>query len=322
MRTGLQRIIPVRTYSPIGAMNILTLLESRGIEVHRADTIRRDKHISRTGEWVQMVCPLCGTDHLWLGYNVEKHYFNCFNHGYSPVSVLLRAWFPRENIRLLLDSLDSPIPTKKKKAEYGGIYDPPKPLYSIMRVKRHREYIESRGLDPKEVNDKWGVRAIALDGEWRYQSRLFFPVCDERGFAVSWLTRTIDPNDEYRYLTAPKDREFAPIKDFLFGEQFCKYSEPIIVCEGVFDAMRIGRNAVATMGKKITDAQIARIAKYRERAILLDNEKDTQEQATKIAIEQLSAYPGITHKINLDAPDPATASDKEVAELLSFLHIA
>lgn len=303
-------------------MDVLTFLESRGIEVHKADTIRRDKHISRTGEWVQMVCPICGTDHLWLGYNVEKHYFNCFNHGYSPVSALLRAWFPMENTRLLMDALDVNLPPTRRKAESSGKYDPPSPMYSIMEVERHREYIRGRGLDPQIVNDKWGVRAITVNGEWRYRSRLFFPVCDEQGRAVSWLTRTIEPDEEYRYINAPKDREFAPIKDYLFGEQFVKYSDPIIVCEGVFDAIRIGKNAVATMGKKITDAQIARIAKYRERAILLDNERDTQEQARRIVLDQLSAYPGITHRISLDAPDPATASDKEVGELLSFLHIA
>lgn len=302
-------------------MDILTFLQTRGIELHRADTVRRDKHISRTGEWIQMVCPICGTDHLWLGYNVEKHYFNCFNHGHASITSLLRAWFPGENTRLLMDALDINIPASRERGEVVGKYDPPAPLYPITHVARHREYVQSRGLDPKALNDKWGVRAITASGEWRYRSRLFFPVCDEEGRAVSWLTRTIEPDEEYRYINAPKDRELAPIKNYLFGEQFVKYSDPIIVCEGVFDALRIGKNAVATMGKKLTDAQIARIAKYRERAILLDNEKDTQEQARRIALDQLAAYPGITHKISLDSPDPATASDKEVGELLRFLHI-
>lgn len=292
-------------------------MRSRGISVYTSDDGKRDKHIRRG--WLQMECPLCGSGRLWLGYNLGRDYFYCYSHGYASKWSLFRAWFPNERYAPLLKSIDQTIYLEESPV-ISGDYLPPTPTMPLEKCAYHSDYLRSRGLNPGELSKKWGVAALDYRAEWRYRNRIFFPVTNERGRGVSWLTRTIDPNCTCRYLTAPKDRESVQIKSLLYGEQFLNHFEPVIVCEGVFDALRIGRNAVATLGKKITPPQFDRIAKYQRRIICFDSEPETQEQARALAV-RLQAFPGLTDNVCLDAPDPGSASQKEIESLLKFAEI-
>ena len=293
-------------------------LRERGILVYTADEGKRDKHI-RHG-WLQMVCPLCGSDRLWLGYNQDKGYFYCYNHGYASKWQLFRAWFPQERPEALLEQIDAPLDYEEK-PPVSGRYLPPGPVKPLAKCPFHAGYLRGRGLNPEELAKKWGVGALDVDAPWFYRNRLFFPVYNERGRAVSWLTRTIVSDCACRYLTAPQDRESAPIKSLLYGEHFLSHFETVIVCEGVFDSLRIGRNAVATFGKSITDAQFDKITKYPRRIICFDGEPETQEQAKRLAI-RLQAFPGLTDNVCLDAPDPGSAPPHEIEALLKFAELA
>ena len=299
-------------------MDMLSFLRSRGITWYGTQDAHHDKHIT-TG-WAQMKCPLCGGDKLWLGYHLQKGYFNCYNHGFASKWQLFRAWFPNENSGELLRCIDGCAAVFEEKEEKSGQYAPPLPQKSLLSCPFHVDYVRSRGLDPHWLQNRWGVRALDYAQEWQYRNRLFFPVCDQNGKSASWLTRTIVPQETYRYLTAPKDRELVPIKSLLYGEQFVSPFDTVIVCEGVFDALRIGRNAVATLGKKVTSAQFDKIARFQRRILCFDSEKETQEQAKALAV-RLQAFPGLTDNVCLDAPDPADAPEREIEALLKFAEI-
>lgn len=263
-----------------------------------------------------MVCPVCGTDHLWLGYNTEKDFFHCYNHGHATKYELFRAWFPHRDIRELFDLLDVVFDEAEvEKEEEKGTFDPPRPVLPLLGFKRHCAYIRGRGLDPERMSSLWGWGAIPADGERPYQDRLYFPVFNKDGLPVSWQTRTILQNEPNRYLTAPKRREAEPIKTLLYGEHLANPFKTLIVCEGVFDAAAIGPNAVATLGKSLTQAQRVRIARYPRVIICFDSEPETQEQAKELA-QHLSGLCGQCRNIELDAPDPATAPKSEIDCLL------
>lgn len=298
-------------------MDMLTLLKSSGIRVYRRDDGIREKHISSDRAWVQMVCPICGTDHLWLGYNTDKDFFHCYNHGHATKYELFRAWFPKQNVKDLLDQLDVAWDDDEiQKTAEQGTYDPPHPVRSLLDFKRHVAYVRGRGLDPEEMAKAWGWGAIPADGERPYQDRLFFPVFNRDGVPVSWQTRTILKNEPNRYLTAPKKREAEPIKTLLYGEHLVNPLKTVIVCEGVFDAVAIGPNAVATFGKSLTKQQILKIKKYPKCIICFDSEKDTQEQAKELADQISLLREGPCYSVSLDAPDPATAPKHEIESLL------
>ena len=301
-------------------MDMITFLKSNGIPVYQSGEGKRDKHISSDRAWYQMVCPICGTDHLWLGYNAEKDFFNCFNHGHVTKYELFRTWFPHQNLRELFDQIDVVFDGVVEIQRPVGVYEPPKPVMNLLDFKRHCQYVRGRGLDPEEMSRVWGWGAIPINGEYFYRDRLFFPVFNRDGVAVSWQTRTILKNEPNRYLTAPKKREVVPIKTLLYGEHLVNPFKTVIVCEGVFDAVAIGPNAVATLGKSLTREQKMKIAKYPRRIICFDSEDDTQQQARDLA-GWLSLYSGVTDTVCLDAPDPATAPRKEIDSLLRYAEL-
>lgn len=301
-------------------MDMITLLRSHGIQVYRFGDGFRDKHISSDRSWYQMACPICGSNRLWLGYNIDKDFFNCYNHGHATKYELFRAWFPDRNPKDLLELLDVCIREDMPVVEHTGTYLPPVPSHNLLEFKRHLAYVQSRGFDPEELSKLWGVEAIPISGEFRYRDRLLFPVFNRSGIPVSWQTRTILQEEPLRYLAAPKDREAEPLKTLLYGEHLVNPYKTLIICEGVFDAIAVGPNAVAALGKKLTTEQRMRILRYPNRIFCFDSEPDTQLQVRELA-SSFQAFPGVTTNVCLDAPDPATASRGEITKLREYAEL-
>ena len=63
-------------------------------------------------------------------------------------------------------------------------------------------------------------------------------------------------------------------KDVVVFENQIDFSEPLILCEGVFDAMAIRRNAIALLGKNIPSKLKMRLIEHsvKEVSIVLDND--------------------------------------------------
>ena len=299
-------------------MDMLTFLKDRGIDIYEYGSAR-DKHITKG--WAQMKCPICGSDRLWLGYNLDKHYFVCYNHGHANIYSLFRAWFPDENTKQLLQTIDKDDTVALPSSEINvptGTLKPPQWIIPLSSSPDHCEYLRNRGLNPDVLEQVWKISAICGCPARQFMNRIFVPVHNSEGKCVSWLTRSIDPENKYRYIAASPSRETTPLKTLLYGEQFMTMYKSVIVTEGVFDALRIGRNAVATFGKKITKEQFDRIRKYRRRIICFDGETETQIQAKEL-MRALSIYPGVTDNVCLDAPDPGSAPQEEIDKLLEYI---
>ena len=63
-------------------------------------------------------------------------------------------------------------------------------------------------------------------------------------------------------------------KDVVVFEKQIDFSEPLILCEGVFDAMAIRRNAIALLGKNIPNKLKMRLVEHgvKEVSVVLDND--------------------------------------------------
>ena len=124
---------------------------------------------------------------------------------------------------------------------------------------------------------------------------------------VAWTARAFK-NQEPRYQTSAEHECTLSPKRLLFGAD--KAKGKVIICEGPFDAIRIGTGAVATLGVAYTQAQVALMAEYNDRYICFDSSPDAQARATRLA-ESLAVFPGTTSILTLDAEDPGELSDKE-----------
>ena len=268
------------------------------------------EHHHATQGRLQVDCPWCsprsGKFRMGLRPNGPAACWSCGFHQLANSLVELSG-SPWREVKQLLSEADSDR-RDDSRAERRGKLVLPDGLGPLLPA--HIAYLRNRGFDPRRTQKLWNLQGIGPAAKLSW--RIFVPISLD-GEVVSWTTRKVGPGDGFKYWTARPDQEKVSSKDVLLGEDFCRHA--VVVCEGPFDAMRIGPGAVATLGTVVSKSQAARIAKYPTRVVCLDAEPDAQRRARKLCGD-LEAFPGTTVNVVLEsAKDPGDASRKEIKEL-------
>lgn len=265
-------------------------------------------HHCRPG-WLQLDCPFCGpgSGKCHLGYNLQSGYWHCWKcGGLYRVKVLEALGASRDEIQGI--KLE-PWKTSTPKAR-GGLKEPKGrgPL-----AKAHKHYLQTRGLDPDTIERVWKVEGIGLAA--RLAWRIYIPI-HLYGERVSWTSRTIG-NSPQRYISASAEEESINHKELVYGLEHCSYS--IVIVEGPADAWRVGPGAGALFGSSFSSAQVLALSRIPYRYVCFD--AGAQGKAKKLA-NQLSAFPGATEVVELEADDPGSASWKEIKLLRKVAKLA
>ncbi len=110
-------------------------------------------------------------------------------------------------------------------------------------------------------------------------------------------------------------------KHVLFNEQFVK-GNSIGVCEGIFDAIRLGDGFVALLGTKFTEAQVNKLLKYDQIFIVFDPEKEAQKHAVELANKLASLGKEVTvidTELDHDPGDMTSHEVKMLRKALGFV---
>ena len=78
-----------------------------------------------------------------------------------------------------------------------------------------------------------------------YSGKIIIPSYDSEGQLNYFVSRAFYENDSYKHKN-PKVS-----KDIIGFDMLINWNEPIILCEGAFDAITIKRNAIPLFGKQI-----------------------------------------------------------------------
>ena len=274
-------------------------------------------HHCRKG-WLQLDCPFCGqgTSKYHMGYSLSFHYFHCWRCGsHSAVATLVESTGLTElQVKKLLRDIPKSSPNQIEEPILKGKLKIPAGLSSLKSA--HKRYLLNRDFSSKEIDTLetlWHVKALTIHP--RLSWRIFIPI-EYRGETVSWTTRIIKDKLQPRYITAGLDEESFPHRELLYGEDFARHV--LIICEGPFDAWKIGAGAVSTLGTNYSKAQFNRMLRYPTRYVCFDNEPPAQKRANKL-VDELSIYSGNTYNIQLDSNDPGSASQKELKKLRKLL---
>ena len=268
---------------------------------------------SRNG-WVQFDCPYCGpgSEKFHMGYRISGAYVNCWRCGRHDLLEVVSLLTNQPTGALIDDirglrSQTSLGPRRIKTTLRNHALTVPTQVGALLAP--HQRYLRRRRYAPRLLKRLWGLGGVGASGgilRWR----IFIPIYQE-GRLVSWTARAIG-KAEPRYVTCPANQELVDHSDILFGEDYCR--DTAIIVEGPFDVMRIGPGAVASLGTGVSMQQINRLVTYPRRVVCFDNEPLAQKKAAKLA-NQLSAFPGETHLVVLDAADPGEASRQEIHQL-------
>ncbi len=149
--------------------------------------------------------------------------------------------------------------------------------------KQAYKFLKDRGVDATEIA-RYGI-GYCTDGP--YSERIIIPSYDNDGI-LNYFTARSFTGSNYKYKNPPVS------KDVIGFEFFVNWNEPIILCEGPFDALSIKRNAIPLFGKTIPTELLKKIytKNVKEIYIVLDEDarKDSIKLVDKLMKDGIQAY--------------------------------
>ena len=185
-----------------------------------------------------------------------------------------------------------------------------KPLINLSRtdiISKHAlMYLKKRGITKSDIL-KYN---IGYCEEGKYSGRIIIPSYDKDGNLNYFIARAIDPNSTKKY-DAPKCN-----KNELIGlEYFINWNVPIILCEGIFDAIAIKRNAIPLLGKTIPKALMIKLIDPSVKTVYVSLDRDALKDALKYA-EQLLNLGKDVYLIDLQDKDPSEMGFENFTKLV------
>ena len=105
-------------------------------------------------------------------------------------------------------------------------------------------------------------------------------------------------------------------KDTVCFEMFINWNEPIVLCEGVFDAITIRNNVIPLLGKFPSKTLVKRLVEKQVKKIYVALDEDARQDAIKLS-KFLMDYGIETYLLNMKDKDPSELGFTKFWELLN-----
>jgi hypothetical protein len=112
------------------------------------------------------------------------------------------------------------------------------------------------------------------------------------------VARNFNLNSKVKYKNPALSKNIIPF------ELYINWSSPIVLCEGMFDAMTIKRNAIPLLGKHIQDSLMKKIVTSTVKQVYIALDKDAMKDALRFA-ELLINEGKEVYLVDLDEKDPS-----------------
>jgi len=164
-------------------------------------------------------------------------------------------------------------------------------------------YLKKRGISIFDI-----IRyRIGYAESGPYSGKIIIPSYDCEGQLNYFVSRAFYEHDSYKH----KNPKIS--KDIIGFEMLINWNEPIILCEGAFDAITIKRNAIPLFGKIINPMLQIKIIEEHVKDIYICLDQDAFKNAMDIAktfmAEGLNVY-----FIKLETEDPNELGYKKITE--------
>ena len=179
------------------------------------------------------------------------------------------------------------------------VYKHPSPVY-----KNAMMYLQKRGITYEDIL-KYGM---GYCDQGLYTNRIIIPSYDGDGVLNFFVGRDIfESKMKYRNSPTPKD-----VVGF---ELFINWDEPIVLCEGPFDAIAIKRNAIPLFGKTILSNLRRKIIEKKVKQVYISLDRDAILDSIKM-VEDFMKNDIDVYFVNLPEKDPSDLGFEKVIPLL------
>tara|TARA_R100001591_G_scaffold117898_1_gene138556 strand:- start:548 stop:1477 length:930 start_codon:yes stop_codon:yes gene_type:complete len=173
-------------------------------------------------------------------------------------------------------------------------------------TKRHAvSYLYNRGVTSTDIT-KYNI-GYCEDG--LYANMIIIPTYDKDGRLNYFIARSFDKTSYIKYRNPQVSRDIIP------NEHFINWRLPIILCEGLFDAIAIKRNAIPLLGKNIQTELMKKIVSSFVNKIYIALDKDAIKQALHFC-EQLMMEGKEVYFVDMQDKDPSEMGFKNFTKLI------
>jgi DNA primase len=207
----------------------------------------------------------------------------------------IRSYIPK-NKHIILDDVKETI---KLPEEFIPLYK-----FSKSIIRRHAlSYLNKRGINMNDIV-KHNI-GYCEEGEWN--NNIIIPSYDENMILNYFIGKNFMWGKEYKL---PKySRDVIPF------EFYINWNQPIILCEGPFDALSIKRNAIPLLGKNIQSKLMTKLVESNVKKIYIALDTDAIKTSLKFC-EQLMNEGKQVHFVKLNQKDPNELGFENFTKLL------
>jgi len=237
------------------------------------------------GNELAFYCPFCNHHKQKLQVNTETqkwHCWNCNSGGKKLTSLLRKLDVDRKTISLIREIYgDSNWTPQQEDAETKVFIQLPKEFISLAEeskgfnpeYKHAIHYLNQRGITIKDIIK----HNIGYCKEGLYSRRIIIPSYNSDGSLNYFISRSYYAEEKMKYKNPPIS------KNIICFESQVNWNEPIILCEGVFDAITIKRNAIPLLGKFPSKQLVEKIFMSGVSDIVISLDNDAINEALKAA---------------------------------------
>ena len=145
--------------------------------------------------------------------------------------------------------------------------------------------------------------------EGLYKNMIIIPTYDADGRLNYFTARSFEKEPYVKYRNPSASRDIVP------NEHLINWNVPVILCEGLFDAMAIKRNAIPLLGKNIQSSLMKKIVTSVVDKIYIALDRDAIKQALNFC-ERLMAEGKEVYLVDLQDKDPSEMGFKNFTKLI------
>lgn len=265
-------------------------------------------------------CPFC--DHpkkkLEVDLNTTKEGHNnfacwvCGTKGRTIKSLLYQMKVPNEEAHSILKYVKKGTGYSLENTE-SKILTLPKEFKALWEVssesvlgKKVKGYLYKRGLTDYDIF-RYNI-GYCTSGE--YNNRIIIPSYNADNKLNFFVARSYE-NSFFSY----KNPSFSK-KDIVFFENQINWDLPVVLVEGVFDAIAVRRNAIPLLGKRVPQTLFDKIVLNRVKEVVIALDQDAKKGAIDTAKKFLDANI-TTYFLDLPDKDPSSIGFEKINKLIS-----
>ncbi len=261
-------------------------------------------------------CPFCHHSKPKLEVNFTDgqknpwHCWVCNKKGTNLITLLKQAKAPDDKITEVKKHVSyKSYRDNTKKVEAINLPKEFKPLLELtksdIKGRQALAYLKQRGVSKADIM-RYNI-GYCDGGVYDYM--IIIPSYSHEGSLNYFVARNYNPHSPVKYKTPPMSKDVVPF------ELFINWSSPLILVEGMFDALAVKRNAIPLLGKHIQRELMKKIVTSEVKKIYIALDQDAQKDALKFC-EQLLNEGKEVYLVNMQEKDPSEMGFSEVTKLI------